>query len=27
VPHNESQFEPKPELLNMTKRDWQEITE
>jgi epoxyqueuosine reductase len=27
VPHNEFQFEPKPELLNMTKRDWQEITE
>lgn len=27
LPHNEPQFEPKPELLNMTKRDWQEITE
>ena len=26
-PHNEPLFNPKPELLSMTKKDWQEITE
>jgi epoxyqueuosine reductase len=26
-PHHEKQFEPSAELLNMTSRDWQEITE
>ena len=25
--HNEEQFHPKPELLSMTKSDWQELTE
>jgi epoxyqueuosine reductase len=25
--HHEEQFNPKPELLTMTKRDWQELTE
>lgn len=25
-PHNEPLFSPKPELLSMTKRDWEEIT-
>ena len=25
--HTEPQFNPKPELLNMTKREWEEITE
>ncbi|MCL4107163.1 UNVERIFIED_CONTAM: hypothetical protein GTU68_032978 [Idotea baltica] len=25
--HNEEQFEPKPELLQMSKNDWEEITE
>jgi len=27
TPHNEPQFEPHPDLLRMTKRDWQEISE
>jgi len=27
TPHNEPQFEPKPELLNMNPKDWEEITE
>jgi epoxyqueuosine reductase len=26
-PHNEPLFTPKPELLNLTKKDWEEITE
>jgi len=26
-PHNEPLFSPKPELLSMTKKDWEEITE
>ena len=26
-PHNEPAFEPHPELLSMTRREWQEITE
>ncbi len=26
-PHNEPLFNPKPELLSMTKKDWEEITE
>ncbi|MEK7253463.1 MAG: tRNA epoxyqueuosine(34) reductase QueG [Bacteroidota bacterium] len=26
-PHDEPAFEPKPELTNMTKREWEEITE
>ena len=26
-PHNEISFQPKPELLDMTKKDWEEITE
>ena len=26
-PHNEADFEPHPELLGMTKKDWEEITE
>ncbi|MCL4116295.1 UNVERIFIED_CONTAM: hypothetical protein GTU68_026040 [Idotea baltica] len=26
-PHNEPLFNPKPELLEMTKKDWEEITE
>lgn len=26
-PHNEPLFHPKPELLSMTKKDWEEITE
>ena len=27
TPHQEPQFEPSPELLNLTKNDWHEITE
>lgn len=27
TPHNESQFEPKPELMKLSKNDWNEITE
>jgi len=27
VPHNESKFQPKEELLDMTKQDWEEISE
>ncbi len=27
MPHNEPFFDPHPDLLNMTKRDWEEITE
>lgn len=27
VPHNEPDFLPKPEILNFTKKDWNEITE
>jgi epoxyqueuosine reductase len=27
LPHNEPAFEPHPDLLNMTKHDWEEITE
>ena len=26
-PHNEPHFKPKPEILNFTKKDWQEISE
>jgi epoxyqueuosine reductase len=26
-PHNEPQFKPKPEILNFTKKDWEEISE
>jgi epoxyqueuosine reductase len=26
-PHNESQFNPHPDLLNMTAKEWTEITE
>ena len=26
-PHNEPLFNPKPELLEMTKKDWEEITQ
>ena len=27
APHNEPQFEPKPELMQLSKNDWNEITE
>ncbi|MCF6297830.1 MAG: tRNA epoxyqueuosine(34) reductase QueG [Flavobacteriaceae bacterium] len=27
IPHNEPKFQPKEELLNMTKHDWEEISE
>ncbi len=27
IPHREESFEPHPDLLNMTSRDWEEITE
>ncbi len=27
LPHNEPKFEPHPDLLDMTKHDWEEITE
>lgn len=27
IPHNESDFEPHPELMQLSKKDWEEITE